>query len=46
MGKFKTPKPKSSAPAAPRAGLPCVIVVILGVFALLLLLVMVMKYAS
>jgi hypothetical protein len=46
MGKYKTPKPKSSAPAPPRAGLPCVIVVILGVVGLMVLLILVMKYAS
>jgi hypothetical protein len=46
MAKYKTPKPKSSAPASPRAGLPCVIIVIAGFFAVLIFLILVMKYAS
>ncbi len=45
MPKYKTPRPKQSVPQ-PRAGWPCVVIVIFGVLALSLLLFLVMKYAS
>lgn len=44
MSKFKTPKAK--APPTPRAGLPCVILVIGGVIAIGIFIFLVMKYAS
>jgi hypothetical protein len=45
MAKYRNPSGKKAAPQ-PRAGWPCVIIVIAGVVFLFAFLVLVMKYAS
>ena len=45
MSKFKPVRPKTKQPQI-RGGLPCVVIVITGVIAIMVLLFMVMKYAG
>lgn len=45
MAKFKTPRPKTKTPE-PRAGWPCLVLVIAALVGIFLLLFLVMKYAS
>jgi hypothetical protein len=45
MAKYRNPGGKKAAPQ-PRAGWPCVIIVITGVILLFVFLILVMKYAS
>ncbi len=45
MAKYKNPGAKRPAPA-PRAGLPCLIIVIAGIIGLFVFLFLVMKYAG
>jgi hypothetical protein len=45
MAKYKNPGAKKAVPT-PRAGLPCLIIVIAGVIGLFIFLILVMKYAS
>ncbi|HEY1338856.1 MAG TPA: hypothetical protein VGF59_15175 [Bryobacteraceae bacterium] len=46
MAKFKPARPKSKKPAAPKAGVPCVILVIAGMFLVMFFLYYVMKNAN
>jgi len=46
MAKFKPIKAKSKSNPAPKAGLPCVVLMISGFVLVLLFLYFVMKYAS
>jgi len=46
MAKFKPVKPKSKSVAAPRGGLPCVILLGSGIALVLLFLYFVLKYAN
>ena len=48
MGKYKAAKPKSSTPAPPqmKAGLPCIVFLILGMILTMVLLYEVMKNAA
>jgi hypothetical protein len=48
MGKYKPAKPKSGAPAPPqmKAGLPCIVFLVLGMILVMILLYEVMKNAS
>jgi hypothetical protein len=45
MAKYRNPGAKKTAPV-PRAGLPCLIIVIAGLIGLFVLLILVMKYAG
>jgi hypothetical protein len=48
MGKFKAAKPKSSTPAPPqmKAGVPCIVILIVGMILTMILLYEVMKNAA
>jgi hypothetical protein len=48
MAKFKAAKPKSSTPAPPqmKAGVPCIVIIVVGMALTMLLLYEVMKNAS
>jgi hypothetical protein len=45
MAKYRNPSGKKAAPQ-PRAGWPCVVIVIAGVIGVFVFLILVMKYAS
>jgi hypothetical protein len=46
MGKYKAAKPKSTAPPQMKAGVPCIVFLVLGMILTMVLLYAVMKYAS
>jgi hypothetical protein len=46
MGKFKPARPKSTAPPQMKAGLPCIVLIVLGMLLTALLMYEVMKNAS
>lgn len=48
MGKFKAVRPKSKADLAPqmKAGLPCIVFLVLGLILVVILLYLVVRYAS
>jgi hypothetical protein len=45
MGKYKAAKPKSKAPPQMKAGVPCLVLIVLGMLLTMLLLYEVMKSA-
>jgi hypothetical protein len=46
MGKYKPAKPKSAAPPQMKAGVPCIVILFIGMIATMILLYEVMKNAS
>jgi hypothetical protein len=46
MGKFKAVRPKPTAPPQMKAGLPCIVLIVLGMLLTALLMYEVMKNAS
>jgi hypothetical protein len=46
MGKYKPAKAKSTAPPQMKAGMPCIVFLILGMIMVMILLYEVMKHAS
>jgi len=46
MGKYKASRPKSTAPPQMKAGVPCIVFLILGMILIMILMYEVMKNAS
>lgn len=46
MGKYKASRPKSTAPPQMKAGVPCIVILVLGMVLIMVLMYEVMKNAS
>jgi hypothetical protein len=46
MGKYKASRPKSTAPPQMKAGVPCIVFLVLGMILIMILMYEVMKNAS